>query len=161
MRHRRIQVEAAAALARLDDEQGQKQLLEMVKHPAVRPRVIAYADELGLSNEISLEHTGPIAEAESQLALWLSQPQQMGFAPTSMELVDQRELYWPSYEDPIASFLFSFEYGSGENAFRNIGISGPLTHAFTADLKVLSTACLLYTSPSPRDATLSRMPSSA
>ena len=28
-------------------------------------------------------------------------------------------------------------------------------------MKVLYTACLLYTSPSPRDATLSRMPSSA
>ena len=29
------------------------------------------------------------------------------------------------------------------------------------DRKVFSLACLLYTSPSPRDATLSRMPSSA
>ena len=29
------------------------------------------------------------------------------------------------------------------------------------ELKVLSYICLLYTSPSPRDATLSRMPSSA
>ena len=34
--------------------------------------------------------------------------------------------------------------------------------ALTSKTKVvLSTACLLYTSPSPRDATLSRMPSSA
>ena len=33
-----------------------------------------------------------------------------------------------------------------------------LTRAYTS---VISMACLLYTSPSPRDATLSRMPSSA
>ena len=31
----------------------------------------------------------------------------------------------------------------------------------TEDVIALPTACLLYTSPSPRDATLSRMPSSA
>ena len=30
-----------------------------------------------------------------------------------------------------------------------------------ADVKTVSKDCLLYTSPSPRDATLSRMPSSA
>ena len=33
--------------------------------------------------------------------------------------------------------------------------------ALTMTLVVLGTICLLYTSPSPRDATLSRMPSSA
>ena len=34
-------------------------------------------------------------------------------------------------------------------------------NAATDDLGAVSTICLLYTSPSPRDATLSRMPSSA
>ena len=34
-------------------------------------------------------------------------------------------------------------------------------HTTTARLAIESYACLLYTSPSPRDATLSRMPSSA
>ena len=44
------------------------------------------------------------------------------------------------------------------------GIGGPLREiaAFTgADVTGLNNNCLLYTSPSPRDATLSRMPSSA
>lgn len=140
LRHRRIQVEAATALARMDDEAGKKTLVSLAQHPVVRPRVIAYAEELGIESEISLEHQGPIAVAESELALWLSQPDQMGFAPTEMELVEQRELYWPSYEEPLTCFLFSYEYGSGEQAFRNVGISGPLTHAFTADLCSLSTA---------------------
>ena len=35
------------------------------------------------------------------------------------------------------------------------------TNAKPAEIKVLFNNCLLYTSPSPRDATLSRMPSSA
>ncbi len=138
LKHRRIQVEAAAGLARLQDPNGKQKLIELAQHPVVRPRVIAYAKELGIDNEISLEHRGTIASAESELALWLSMPEQMGLAPTDMKLVEQRELYWPSYENPVDCFLFEFAYGSGENAFRNVGISGPLTHAFAADLQHLS-----------------------
>ena len=45
----------------------------------------------------------------------------------------------------------------GINVFANIGRYGPyLKHSGST-----SDRCLLYTSPSPRDATLSRMPSSA
>ena len=36
-----------------------------------------------------------------------------------------------------------------------------LLHEFKPDIMYLSTTCLLYTSPSPRDGLLSRMPSSA
>ena len=37
----------------------------------------------------------------------------------------------------------------------------PLTDFGSEDVTRVNTTCLLYTSPSPRDATLSRMPSSA
>ena len=37
----------------------------------------------------------------------------------------------------------------------------PIKESFNASTKDSSIFCLLYTSPSPRDATLSRMPSSA
>ena len=47
-------------------------------------------------------------------------------------------------------------------AFGDSGISGPLISQFLDDIPVAqSTACLLYTSPSPRDRQKSRMPSSA
>ena len=140
LRHRRIQVEAAAALTTLDEPGGKQKLLDLLIHPVVRPRILSYAKELGFEKEISLEHKGPIANAETQLALWLAQAQQMGLAPTAMNLLDQRELYWPSYEDPLACYLFSFEYGTGDNAYRNVGISGPLTHAFVSDISDLSIA---------------------
>ena len=140
LKHRRIQVEAAAGLTRLDDDEGAEKLVELAEHPVVRPRVIAYAKELGIDDKISLELKGAISSAESVLALWLSQPEQMGLAPTAMKLLEQRELYWPSYEDPVACYLFQFEYGSGENAFKSVGISGPLTHAFTSDICHLSHA---------------------
>ena len=47
-----------------------------------------------------------------------------------------------------------------EEEITDWGLSKPLTH-FEKDLDFWNWACLLYTSPSPRDATLSRMPSSA
>ena len=47
--------------------------------------------------------------------------------------------------------------GTGESAVKKVDVS-----AFTAGEKgATCTGCLLYTSPSPRDGLLSRMPSSA
>ena len=138
LRHRRIQIEAAAALATLGDEWGQKKLIECAAEPSIRQRAVAYAKEIGIEKEISLEYTGPIAVAESHLAMWLSLPDQMGLAPTEMKLLDQRKLYWPGYEDQLDCFLFDYRYGLGDNAHTNVGISGPATHAFSADLTGLS-----------------------
>jgi hypothetical protein len=61
----------------------------------------------------------------------------MGLAPSDIELLDNREMYWPSYEHPVQCYLFKYSYGSGEAAHSNIGICGPLTHAFAADLRHL------------------------
>ncbi len=138
LRHRRVQTESAAALARLGYPEGEKALIAMATAPVSRLRVLAYAEELGFLDKISLELQGEIAVAESQLAIWLSEPQQMGLAPSRIELVDNCEMYWPSYEHPLQCFLFRYRYGKGENAHSNIGICGPLTHAFAADIQHLS-----------------------
>ncbi len=137
LRHRRVQTEAAAALARLGDEDGKQTLIRLADQPISRLRVLAYAEELGFQQEISLELQGEIARRESELAIWLAQPQQMGLAPSQMELLDQREMYWPSYDQPQNCFLFRYAYGVGLHAHSNIGICGPLTHAFAADLRHL------------------------
>ena len=138
LKHRRIQTESASALARLDDEEGRQALVRLAEEPVARMRVLAYAEELGLTKDISLELQGELAIAESHLAIWLSEPKQMGLAPSKLELVDQREYYWPSYEHPLQCYLFRFTYGSGDKTFTNIGICGPLTHAFAADIQPLS-----------------------
>lgn len=137
LKHRRVQVEAAAALSLMGDQLGREALVKLAEEPVVRLRVLNYAEELDLTNEISLEHRGEIAMAESQLAIWLAEPTQMGIAPSNLELVDNRELYWPSYEHPILCYLFRFKYGSDENGYSNLAICGPMVHTFTADLKHL------------------------
>ena len=62
----------------------------------------------------------------------------MGIPPTGCQLIDHRAQYWPSFDEPVECFLFRFEYRLGSAQFSNIGIVGPLTHAFSADLSDLS-----------------------
>lgn len=137
LRHRRIQTEAAAALARLNVEEGREWLAKLVEEPIARLRVLSFAEELGILDEIPEEFQSEIAVAESKLAIWLSEPKQMGIAPSSMELVDNRELYWPSFEHPVQCYLFRFRYGSNP-VYSNLGISGPLTHVFPNNIESLS-----------------------
>ncbi|MEM7453803.1 MAG: HEAT repeat domain-containing protein [Planctomycetota bacterium] len=134
LKHRRVQTEAAAALARLGDPFGRQLLRELADEPVARLRVLNYAEELGIVEEISLENRGDIAIAESHLAIWLSDPEQMGIAPSRIKLIDHREMFWPGYENPVHCYLFKYEYGSEENPYTNIAICGPMTHAFSADL---------------------------
>jgi hypothetical protein len=135
LRHRRLRTEAAAALARLGEEDGRAILLSMAAEPVARLRVLAYAAELGIEDLVDEKYTTSAARAESELALWLAQPAQLGFPPSRMELVDTQTLYWPGYDEPMECFLFRFAYEVPHGSeYTNIGIAGPLCHAFGADL---------------------------
>jgi hypothetical protein len=136
LRHRRLRTEAAAALARLGDENGRQVLLSLAAEPIARLRVLAYCDELGIDDEIDERFTTPVARAEADLACWLAQPTQMGFPPSELEWIDSRSWYWPGYDEPVDCHLFRFTYemSGGEFFFTGIGIAGPLCHAFEADL---------------------------
>ena len=56
---------------------------------------------------------------------------------------------------------FNFSYGPVYRAYPYWHEFAPLLEAVQVEKLTLTLVCLLYTSPSPRDATLSRMPSSA
>lgn len=132
--HRRVQCEAAGALARLRDAEGQERLIALAADPVARLRAVAYADELDLAEQIEDANKAPQALAESELANWLASGERFGIAPHQMELVDARSLYWPSYEEPRDCYLFRYSYISSQGQLSNIGIAGPLTCAFNADL---------------------------
>jgi hypothetical protein len=137
LRHRRIQTEAAAALVRLGESVGKETLLALAAEPVARLRVLAYAEELGLADEVPEELQSPLARAEASLVLWLGEPTQLGLPPTSCELFDQRELFWPGYSESVTCYLFRFSYELAGGKYSNIGIVGPLVHAFAADLQDL------------------------
>lgn len=132
--HRRIRVEAFAALARLGNENGKRRLIELANEPSIRLRALKYAEELDFLDEIDPDNLTDASLAESQLAIWLAQSTQMGIPPIRLELIDQRTQYWPGYDDPVDCFLFRFFYSLGGGEYSNIGISGPATHAFLGDL---------------------------
>ncbi len=133
--HRRIQTEAAGALVRLGNSEGEQRLIELAADPVARTRAVAYADEFGISERIDESHRLPHALAESELAAWLAEPGQYGVAPTGLQLLDSRTFYWPSYEEPRICYLFKFWYELPQGRLQNIGIAGPMTHAFQTRLE--------------------------
>jgi len=130
LKHRRIQTEASAALARLGIAFGQQAMVKLAAEPVARLRVLAYAEEMGLLEQIPENQQSEQARAESQLAIWLAEPTQVGMAPSKMELTDRREMFWPGFDNPVDCFLFRFEYGT---QFVSTGIVGPCVHAFSVD----------------------------
>ena len=134
LRHRRVQCEAAGALAKLDVEDGRKRWVELAADPAARLRAIAYADELGFGDEIDDQYRNPEATAEAEMALWLSQPHQAGVPPTKVEVAASRRLLWPSFNDPVDVTLVRFEYNMGDRVYSNIGMTGPATYTLGCDL---------------------------
>jgi hypothetical protein len=132
--HRRVQTEAAGALARLGDVTGREKLISLAEDPVARLRAVAYAEELGVLEAIDEEYRLPSALAEAELASWLAAGDRFGIAPNEMELIDSRTMYWPSFSEPQDCFLFRFSYHFPGGQLSNIGIVGPLTHAFNADL---------------------------
>lgn len=138
LRHRRVQSEAAGALSRLGDDEGKTRLLELLEEPAARLRVIQYADELGFGSEVEERFLTSQAKSEAELALWLSQPQQMGVPPTKVEVLHTTRCLWPSFDDLVDVSLVRFEYNFGEQSYSNIGITGPATFAMSVDVTSLS-----------------------
>jgi hypothetical protein len=138
LRHRRLRTEAAAALAKFGEDAGREALLKLAAEPVCRPRVLAYAEELGFLEQVPDEYRTAAARGEAELALWLAQPTQFGIPPTAIELLEARTLYWPGFEHPIDCFLYRFTYRFADAEYANIGIAGPLAHAFAADLTGLS-----------------------
>ena len=71
--------------------------------------------------------------------------------------------YWKNFGE--INFIATGTNNSLENNLHGISNSGDILFSCKLPLKskllAVHNTCLLYTSPSPRDATLSRMPSSA
>ena len=134
IRHRRVQTEAAGALARMGHDRGHAQIVALASEPISRRRAIAYATELGFEDQITDADQSEEALAEADMALWLSQPQAMGVPPTSVSVVDRRRMLWPGDEDPVDVFLVRFDYALGSRQYSNVGFTGPGTHAFGTDV---------------------------
>jgi hypothetical protein len=138
LQHRRLRVEAAAALARLGEPAGVQALSELAAQPLVRLRVHAYAAELGILDQMPAKWRSSEALAESEMVIRLAEPDLFGLAPSSCELWDQRQLAWPGYDEPRACYLFRYVYHLTSSDYVNVALAGPVAHALMADLTDLS-----------------------
>ncbi|MDG2381796.1 MAG: hypothetical protein P8N76_08985 [Pirellulaceae bacterium] len=136
--HRRLRVEAATALSRLQEKAGTETLVELAAEPSVRLTVLAYAAELGLLDAIDAQHRSQVARAEAELINQLSEPRFYGHPPTACELMDSRQLSWPGFDEAVDCYLFRFTYVLPAGEIANVGIAGPLAHTFAADLTELA-----------------------
>jgi hypothetical protein len=96
--------------------------------------VLHYCEELGLLDEVDPQWTTAESRAEGELALWLASPANMGLAPRSMQVIDRRILSWPGYDEPVECFLIRYDYELANQRIENIGIAGPMSHAFSIPL---------------------------
>ncbi|MBC8437403.1 MAG: hypothetical protein H8D86_00955 [Planctomycetes bacterium] len=132
--HRRIHVEAAAALINLEQDAGRQRLVTLAEEPAIRIRVLKYAEELSVMDEVDPLYTTPTARAEGELALYLAQPHIMGLPPARLELYDEATMFWPGFDEAQTCFLFRYEYLLGDEPLMNIAIAAPEVQSVTADL---------------------------
>lgn len=137
VKHRRVQLEAATALATLGEAAGKEKLISLAAEPVVRRRVLAYCAALGCLEDVDAKFQTPAAQAESELALWLSHPANMGFAPFDVTLVDHKKQYWPGYDEPVDCFLLRYSYPFEQQVYQNLGLVGPITHSFSTSLAEL------------------------
>jgi hypothetical protein len=135
--HRRVQTEAAAALARLGEEEGITHLGELAKEPVARTRVLAYLEEIGKLDTVDSTLRTAESRAQGDLAAWMAQPTRFGVAPNALELIDRTRQHWPGYVDPVECFLFTYDYERGERSAAGVGIAGPMTSALPFDVQDL------------------------
>jgi hypothetical protein len=138
--HRRLRTEAAFALACLQDDRGAEALAQMASEPVVRPRALAYLEELGMLLRAGEADRSPEARAEGELAAWLASPMQFGLPPQKLELFDSRRQYWPGDAEAVDCYLFRYEYRLGDRGLSGIAIAGPVIHALRANLEDLPPA---------------------
>ncbi len=137
--HRRLRAEAAGALAWLGEPRGRDMLVQLAAEPIVRLRVLAYAEELELLDQIDSQYQSDRARAQGELVFWLAQPSQIGVPPVGCDWIESRCLYWPGFEEAVDCHLFRFTYVFGDMQFTNVGIAGPVCYAFGCDLSELPT----------------------
>ncbi|MFO0896561.1 MAG: hypothetical protein U0836_03930 [Pirellulales bacterium] len=131
--HRRLRVEAAAALAALGEKAGFEALLALTAEPVARGAALTYLEQLGRLEQAPAEFESPVARAEGRLAVWLAEPSQIGMPPTELELLDERRQPWPGFEQPVECFLFRYTYHLPTGERSGVGLVGPITWAFAVD----------------------------
>lgn len=91
-----VRLEAAWAMAHMKLDEGKRDLAAATLDWRIGHTAVGYLEELDLQHLVPPEALEPKHAAISKMADWLSHPNELGSFPETLEIVDQRELFWPA-----------------------------------------------------------------
>jgi len=104
----KIQLEAARIAASLGQADGLRLLARFATDLTHADLARDYLSRLEREDLIPQDVADPAFERKALLAQLLSQPDQLGAPPDEMEVIDQRELAWPPFENPVNACLIRY-----------------------------------------------------
>lgn len=123
-----VRLEAAHAAARLGRPEGTRELADLCLSAPWSLAAREKLEALGQADAVPPEAKEPNFEAAAHLASWLSEPQQFGRPPASMELIDTRELLWAPAGDLRRMWIFRYGYEEPER-MDAVGVVGSITYS--------------------------------
>lgn len=108
---------------------------------------INYLDELKQGAVVPAKAKEPGFAAKAKMLGWLKHPNELGEMPTSIELFDTRNLFWPPSDKSIPVWLFSFTYRFDDDKpmMTGYGMVGGMTWSSFGEFEKPPSAEELYT----------------
>ncbi|MCE5327402.1 MAG: hypothetical protein LLG01_13425 [Planctomycetaceae bacterium] len=127
-----VQLEGAWACAHTGNQRGLNVLQEKCLDVTLSTRAQKYLQELGREDMIP-ESIEPDFMARAEMSAWLEYPTEFGRPPTSIEVYDTRELYWPPTDDLRQVWLLKYLYDYDNLKDAGLGMVGSTTFALFSE----------------------------
>lgn len=124
-----VRLEAAWVAAATGDESGIRELAGWAADIRRSRQACQYLCDLHREEAIPELAKSPDFEAVAALTAWLALPEQFGFHPDRVEIVDCRELFWPPVGERVELRLLRYSVEADGFIEEGIGIVGEMTFA--------------------------------
>jgi hypothetical protein len=122
-----VRLESCWVAAVTGDERGVDGLARWSEDTMWSRQACQYLRELHRDEAIPAHVRTPEFEAVSALTAWLAHPDQFGCRPVSVEVVDQRELYWPPIREKRLIQLVRYVVETDMGLQQGVGMVGEYT----------------------------------
>ena len=125
-----VQIEALWAGTKLGDKDYQTKLIDFARDYRYANRCLRYLRELGMENLIPAECQTEEFTILTEMASWLSHPNEFGDYPTELSIVESRTLYWPPTKDERKLSIVRYRYEKwkeDESGEIGVGLVGSVT----------------------------------
>jgi hypothetical protein len=134
-----VQIEAARVATKLGSETGLESLIRFCCEVRYSAQAQFCLRELKLESAIPSECQTPPFLAKAELAHWLAHPNELGYPPDELEIVDHRVLAWPPNCERKEVWLIKFRlYDASSFAGNGVGLG------FVGSVTMCLFACDLY-----------------